>query len=110
MYRSNYKEYILIQDIDNEISKLTNECYDKAVALVKAHKTEIKKLSDEVLKKESVDLPVILDILGKRKFANEEAVKDYLSICNIHLKEKANEKVNEKADEKANEKANKKKS
>lgn len=64
--------------IDDEISRIINERYRACKDLLSERKETIEKLAEELLDKETLSLPEIVDILGPRPFPLKESVKDYL--------------------------------
>ena len=55
-----------------------DECTEKTRILVKEKRELIKRLSDFLLEKETIDLKQIVTILGERPFAAKENYKAYL--------------------------------
>lgn len=64
--------------IDEEISRIINERYAACKELLHDKKDIMAKLAEELLAKETLSLPEIVDILGPRPFPLKESVKNYL--------------------------------
>lgn len=64
--------------IDDEISRIINERYQACKQLLHDKKETIEKLAEELLDKETLSLPDIVEILGPRPFPLKESVQDYL--------------------------------
>ncbi len=54
--------------IDSEMRALIEECTAKTKKIIKEHKQALLNLSKALLKKETLNLNDIIDILGKRPF------------------------------------------
>lgn len=89
------------QKIDNEISKLIEEQYTRAVDLLSHHKDKLKELADRLLEKEVIFKDDLEKIFGKRPFE-----KDQL-LALQEAAEKAEREESAKAKEALNPKKNK---
>merc|ERR1711920_914272 len=76
-YQKNYSEKTN-KVIDEEISRIINERYAACKALLSEKRETIEKLAEELLKKETLALPDIVEILGPRPFPLKETLTDYL--------------------------------
>ncbi len=57
--------------IDDEVSKLVDNCYKKTLALLKKHKTKLTKLAELLLEKEVIFKEDLLSIFGPRPWDKE---------------------------------------
>jgi len=90
------------REIDSEIKRIIDECTLKTRELIKKHKTEIEKLSEGLLEKETLDLNAIVGILGERPFAPKSNFKAYLENKKLdeqEKKEQSTEQNNEDDDD-----------
>lgn len=78
--------------IDEEIRRIIKECADKTKKLVEKHKVQIENLSEILLKKETLDLHDIVEVLGERPFAPKSNYKAYLELKRVEKIELAGEK------------------
>jgi len=76
-YQKNFSEKTN-KVIDEEISRVINECYAKSKTLLAEKREIIEKLAEELLERETLSLPEIVDILGPRPFPLKESLNDYL--------------------------------
>ena len=58
--------------IDDEVSKLVNDCYKKTLALLKKHKTKLTKLAELLLEKEVIFKEDLQKIFGPRPWDKED--------------------------------------
>lgn len=65
-------------EIDQEVKKIVDECYQRTFDLLESKREKIEALAEELLDKESINLPVIIKVLGDRPFELKESVKEYL--------------------------------
>lgn len=65
--------------IDKEIAKIIGQCSERTRNLVESYKSEILKLRDALLEKETLDLTNIIEILGERPFEPKSNYKAYLN-------------------------------
>lgn len=65
--------------IDEEIQKITKQCYEECLALLESKKDDMERLAQLLLEKETVNLPQIIEVLGERPFEMKESIKEYLS-------------------------------
>lgn len=77
--------------VDEEIRRIIKECGDKTRKLVEQHRDKIEKLSEVLLKKESLDLHDIVGVLGERPFAPKSNYKAYLELRKVEKTELAGE-------------------
>ena len=64
--------------IDEEVKRVIDECYEQSKSLLTDKKELVGKLAEELLKKETLSLPEIVDILGPRPYPLKETVLEYL--------------------------------
>ncbi len=62
--------------IDEEISKIIENQYNRALELLKEHKEELMKLAERLLEKEVIFKEDLEEILGKRPFKEEQVMFD----------------------------------
>jgi AFG3 family protein len=74
------KEYsdAMNRKIDVEVGKILTKCTETAAEMVKEHRQLIRKMSDALLEKETLDLKAIQAVLGERPFPPESVFKAYL--------------------------------
>ena len=65
-------------EIDDEVKKIVDECYQSTKALLESKRELIEGLAMELLEKESINLPQIMKILGERPYPLKESIKEYL--------------------------------
>jgi hypothetical protein len=65
--------------IEQEVNSIINECAQRTRELVRKHKDDIERMAQALLKKETVDLIDIVDILGPRPFGMSDAMKEYFT-------------------------------
>ena len=63
-------------------------------------------LAEELLAKESINLPAIIKVLGDRPFPMKESLKEYLQELNVRERQEAERATQEKAERDAEEAAN----
>ena len=61
--------------IDDEVSKLVEDCYQKTIQLLKKHKSKLTKLAELLLEKEVIFKEDLLAIFGPRPWDKEEKTK-----------------------------------
>lgn len=64
--------------IDLECQRIIEEATEKCRQVVKLHKDKIERMSELLLKKKTIDLKDITEVLGKRPFEPKENFKAYL--------------------------------
>jgi cell division protease FtsH len=62
--------------IDQEVKKLSDECYQRAVKLLEDNKDKLKKLADRLIEKEVIFREDLEEILGPRPFEDDERAKE----------------------------------
>ena len=62
--------------IDEEISKIVEQEYKRALALLRKHKMKLTELAEHLLEKEVIFKDDLVTIFGKRPFDKEEIVED----------------------------------
>jgi len=77
-YQKNYSQKTN-RTIDQEIHRIVNERYGSCKALLEEHRPKIELLAEELLEKETLSLPDIVDILGPRPFPVKESIMEYLT-------------------------------
>ncbi len=55
------------EKVDGEVKKIIDECYRRSTAVVKKEKSKLDKVSEALLKKETLDRDVFEKIVGKKK-------------------------------------------
>ncbi len=75
--------------------RIVKEEYEKTRALMEENKDKIIALGDRLLEKETLNLPDIMEILGKRPFGMNETMTKYLE----ELQEREKQAESMKADE-----------
>ena len=58
--------------IDDEVSKLVEDCYQETIKLLKKHKSKLTKLAELLLEKEVIFKEDLLAIFGPRPWDKEE--------------------------------------
>ena len=84
-------------EIDGEIKKIVDECYQSTKELLESKRELIEALASELLEKESINLPEIMKILGDRPYPLKESIKEYLEELEKRKQEEAAEKEIESA-------------
>ena len=64
------------KQIDEEISKIVEREYKRAVALLRKHKNKLTELAEHLLEKEVIFKDDLVTIFGKRPFEKEEIVEE----------------------------------
>ncbi len=64
--------------IDNEVQKIINECTEKTREIVNKYKNEIEKISEELLKKDTIDILDIIQLIGERPFKMPPSIHAYI--------------------------------
>jgi len=72
-----YSEYTN-EIIDEEVRRIVNECYERTKELLESKRELISKMAEELLDKESLNLPDLVRILGQRPFPLKESIREYL--------------------------------
>ena len=62
--------------IDEEISKIVEREYKRALALLRKHKKKLTELAEHLLEKEVIFKDDLVTIFGKRPFEKEEIVEE----------------------------------
>ena len=62
--------------IDDEVSKLVEDCYQETLKLLKKHKNKLTKLAELLLEKEVIFKEDLLDIFGPRPWDKKIEEKD----------------------------------
>lgn len=65
-YEQNNLSQEMMAKIDLEIKKIITTCYQKSLDIVKTHKKELDKVSEYLIKKESIDEDEFVAIVGKK--------------------------------------------
>lgn len=55
-----------LTQIDAEVKDIIDACYKQAVKLIRDHKAELKKVADELIKKESIDEDELIALIGEK--------------------------------------------
>lgn len=69
-------------EIDEEVRNLVREQYALTRDLLREHKDKIQELGDRLLENETMNLPMIIDVLGHRPFGMPETMLQYLDELN----------------------------
>jgi len=77
-YQKNYSQKTN-RTIDQEIHRIINERYSTCKTLLEEHREKIERLAEELLEKETLSLPDIVDILGPRPYPIKESIMEYMS-------------------------------
>ena len=64
--------------IDNEVKRVIDVSYGKCKEVLNDKKDLVEKLAEELLKKETLTLPDIVEILGPRPFPMKENLMEYM--------------------------------
>ncbi len=64
------------KQIDEEISKIVEREYKRALSLLRKHKKKLSKLAEHLLEKEVIFKDDLVSIFGKRPFEKEETVEE----------------------------------
>ena len=88
--------------IDNEVQKIINECIEKTREIVNKYKSEIEKISEELLKKDTIDILDIIGLIGDRPFKMPPSIHAYIEETKERKKRLEEElKIKEEGDIKA---------
>ena len=82
------------KEIDLEAQRIADETYDRAKQIIESKKDIVEKLANELLKRETMDVSDIKEIIGDRPFPIRQEIEDYIK----DIKKKKHEnisKVNE---------------
>jgi len=69
--------------IDEEVRDVVREQYALTQELLRTHKDKIQALGDALLENETMNLPMIIDILGARPYGMSESLSQYLDELNL---------------------------
>lgn len=64
--------------IDNEVQSIINECIDRTRETVRKYKDEISKISEELLKKDTIDVLDIMELIGDRPYPMPKSMQAYI--------------------------------
>lgn len=87
----------MAEKVDSEVSRILNECYDKARALVLDNKDKLIKLSEELIKKETLDASEVYTLLEITPKPTSSFVKNKEGLAQEETIEGLNEEVVEDA-------------
>ena len=83
------------EEIDHQICLFMDECLEECKQLLLEHKDKVQQLSETLLEKESVDLEILLDVLGPRPFesfsSGDKYIEEYLQNLNLAHSKKNSE-------------------
>ncbi|MCD6544481.1 MAG: ATP-dependent zinc metalloprotease FtsH [Flavobacteriaceae bacterium] len=85
------------QIIDEEISRIIENQYQRAIAILKKHKVELTELAEVLMEKEVIFEDNLIKIFGERPFKKELPIEE---LKKIDEKKKAKKKTEEKLTEK----------
>lgn len=94
-----------LHEIDMETKKIVDDCYAHVKNLLTEKKDLIEALAEELLEKESINLPAIINIIGERPFPMKESLKEYLTELTDRERAAEEEKVKKQMEEDAKEEA-----
>merc|ERR1712187_1030266 len=86
-------------EIDMETKRIVDECYARVKELLESKRDLIEALAEELLEKESINLPQIIKIIGERPFPMKESMKEYLSELSERERQEEEEKVKKQMEE-----------
>ena len=89
------------QTIDEEISRIIENQYQRAIAILNKHKEELTELAEILMEKEVIFEDNLIKIFGERPFKKELPIEE---LKRIDEKKKAKKKEEEKTEEKLTEK------
>jgi len=75
------------QDIDSEVKRIVDECFEQTKELLESKRDLIASLAEVLLEKESINLPEIMKVLGERPYPLKESIKEYLEELEKRQKE-----------------------
>ena len=81
--------------LDEEIKSVVDSCYAEMHELLESKRDKIEALAEELLLKETLNLPQIIKVLGDRPFPLSESIKRYLGELEERLAEEEAEKTTE---------------
>eukprot|EP00591_Stephanopyxis_turris_P012892 CAMPEP_0195517788 /NCGR_PEP_ID=MMETSP0794_2-20130614/11671_1 /TAXON_ID=515487 /ORGANISM="Stephanopyxis turris, Strain CCMP 815" /LENGTH=930 /DNA_ID=CAMNT_0040646659 /DNA_START=35 /DNA_END=2827 /DNA_ORIENTATION=- len=67
------------QAMDEEARRIVNEAYQRTLDLLKEKKDEVDKVAKLLLEKETINHDDIIDLIGERPFAGDDAYNEYVS-------------------------------
>ena len=85
-------------EIDEEVRNLVREQYALTRDLLLEHKDKIQALGDQLLEKETMNLPMIIDVLGDRPYGMNETMSQYLDELTKRKEKEAEEEAAEEVD------------
>ncbi|XP_076469956.1 mitochondrial inner membrane m-AAA protease component AFG3L2-like [Babylonia areolata] len=66
------------QMIDSEVRNIVKEAYDRTLALLTRHKSDVEKVALRLLEKEKLDKDDMVELLGKRPFAEKSTYEEFV--------------------------------
>lgn len=66
------------QLIDQEVRQIVKEAYDRTLDLLTKHKQEVEKVALRLLEKEKLDKDDMVELLGKRPFAEKSTYEEFV--------------------------------
>ncbi|KAK7493795.1 hypothetical protein BaRGS_00014936 [Batillaria attramentaria] len=66
------------QLIDQEVREIVKEAYDRTIALLTQHKSDVEKVALRLLEKEKLDKEDMVELLGKRPFAEKSTYEEFV--------------------------------
>uniref|UniRef100_A0A0B7BDD0 Peptidase M41 domain-containing protein n=1 Tax=Arion vulgaris TaxID=1028688 RepID=A0A0B7BDD0_9EUPU len=67
------------QLIDEEVRKIVDNAYQRTVELLKKHKDYVEKVALRLLEKEKLDKEDMVELLGKRPFAEKSTYEEFVA-------------------------------
>ena len=80
--------------MDEEARAMIDEAYQRTVALIRERKTEVEKVANLLLDKETITHDDIMDAIGPRPFEGDKNYQEYVSMRK-KMQEDANDNVEE---------------
>lgn len=67
------------QLIDEEVRQIINNAYQRTLDLLRKHKEEVEKVALRLLEKEKLDKEDMVELLGKRPFAEKSTYEEFVA-------------------------------
>jgi len=67
------------QLIDEEVRTIISDAYDRTLGLLQKHKAEVEKVALRLLEKEKLDKEDMVEMLGKRPFAEKSTYEEFVA-------------------------------
>lgn len=89
--------------MDEEARAMVDEAYQRTVALIRERKTEVQKVADMLMEKETITHDDIMDAIGARPFEGDKQYKEYVSMRKQMREEDASTEEGQKDETNADE-------